>query len=224
MAKYEGYTVGLALFDYIPIALSALALTYIVKMIKRDANTELANFATLAVVLIISGGLCKATWKLLLSGFELNLMPLNNSLFLFLSCGFLVLAFVLLATQSKNTNLSKFNYIPILLVFISSAGAALIAVSSPESRFWVFYLIALTTLANTAVIFLLVRRALHQQQWLCAILLLVNLVGIFALSALSRLPDQTASLQWIEECCNAVAQGAFAYAAYQLYHGKKALG
>lgn len=224
MEKYEGYTIALALFDYVPIAFSALALTLIVKKLRHESSLAVSSLATLGAILIVLGGLSKATWKLILSGFSTNIMALNNSLFICLSAGFLLLAYALFSARTPAKDNSVNSSTAIALIFIASGGAALLAGTFSESRYWVFYLIGFTTMANTAVIFLLVRQALRSQLYLAAILLMVNLVGIFTLSALSRLPDQTAALQWMEELCNTGAQAAFAYAAWRLYQYSRQQG
>jgi hypothetical protein len=49
-----------------------------------------------------------------------------------------------------------------------------------------------------------------------ALLFLANIVIVFILSGLARIPDQTIPLQWTEQILNTFAQGAFAYAAWKL--------
>jgi hypothetical protein len=58
-----------------------------------------------------------------------------------------------------------------------------------------------------------------------AALFIINLVGVFLLNGLARMPEQTIALQWIEESINTVSWLAFAVAAYKIYqHTRAAFG
>ncbi|MBK9781825.1 MAG: hypothetical protein IPP55_17560 [Anaerolineales bacterium] len=47
-------------------------------------------------------------------------------------------------------------------------------------------------------------------------LFLANIVIVFVLSGLARIPEQSIPLQWTEQLLNTFGQGAFAYAAWKL--------
>jgi len=63
---------------------------------------------------------------------------------------------------------------------------------------------------------LLIRQANQQKLKVAAWLFAFNLIAIFSLSGMARIPEQTITLQWIEEVINVFGQGAFAFAAWQL--------
>jgi hypothetical protein len=63
---------------------------------------------------------------------------------------------------------------------------------------------------------LLIQQARYHNLNRMAWLFLANIVIVFVLSGLARIPDQSIPLQWTEQLLNTFAQGAFAYAAWKL--------
>lgn len=200
----KDYTIALALFDYVPIAFTALGMYWL-------CQSEIFKFPTvrkLAVIgagLIISGGLLKASWKLIVASTGEHIVWMNNSLFILMAPGFTLLSFALLIRHSQSVRLR----IPIAITSIPPLVALTIFLTNPEQRLWFFWLLTVVTLANTIVIFMLARVGWETKDRIISVLYILSFVGTLSLSGLARIPEQTAALQWIEESINAVAQGLF---------------
>jgi len=52
---------------------------------------------------------------------------------------------------------------------------------------------------------------------LAGALFIINLICVFLLSGMARIPEQTITLQWIEESINAISWLCFAIAAKKVY-------
>ncbi len=210
----QGYTVPMALFDYLPVLLSAFGLWQI-RALVLSRNPRLSALMTLGICLAVGGGLCKATWKLIYAASGTDIAPLNAALFLGLAPGFVILCrgwFTMASNASGAMQLGQ--AVSIALALWSAA--LLLATGWPDTRYWFIALLTLMTIANTVLVVALAMTAWRAQLRVASALFAVNLCMAFILSGLGRIEEQTAALQWIEESLNFVAQGGFAWAALQL--------
>jgi len=81
---------------------------------------------------------------------------------------------------------------------------------------WRFILLGVMTIGNVVMVILLIQQARYNNLNKMAWLFLANIVIVFVLSGLARMPDQSIPLQWTEQLLNTFGQGAFAYAAWKL--------
>ncbi|MBB3047981.1 hypothetical protein FHR99_002247 [Litorivivens lipolytica] len=200
----KDYTVALALFDYVPIAFTALGMYWLCRS-ELFGNQTVRKLAIAGAALIISGGLLKASWKLIVASTGEHIVWMNNSLFILMAPGFTLLSYALFTRQSLFVRLR----IAVLLTSLVPLIAFIIAIAYPDQRLWFFWLLAMVTLANTATIFMLARTGWFAGDGIISLLYILSFVGTISLSGLARIPEQTAALQWIEESINAVAQGLF---------------
>ncbi len=222
---YEGYTVSLALFDYIPVGFSVIALYFLTKRIST-LIPELKSFATMAWIFTCSAGILKATWKLLLSASDqkYNFLWMSDQLFfmLFIGLSMMAMAVIWSNRESPSTSLMHRRWLMVLIPLAIVIGFALyLKFSNPESRVWNYMLLGLSTIANLVLSITLIRQAKKEQLTLAAILIALNLIGVFLLSGLGRIEDQTSTLQWIAEAVNTFAQGAFLYGVWLMYNNTK---
>ncbi len=208
------YSVSLAVFDYVPIALSAAGLAFIIATITHW-SAQWRSIAALGAGLVISGGLLKASWKLLVASQQLDISWMNSALFFCLAPGMLILASSLWGASRGWPLTTQRPLIIIVSILIGVAFA--VAARWPEQRYSMFYLLTLTTAGNLALVTQLIQHSLRHQQRLAALLFTCNFMAAFILVGLARIPDQSESLQWIEEIVNTLSQGAFAYAAFALH-------
>ena len=68
----HSYSTSVALFDFVPVLVSAVALLFLARGISQ-VHRGLAPVAWAAALLIPFGGLCKASWKLLVATHGLHL-------------------------------------------------------------------------------------------------------------------------------------------------------
>ena len=210
------YTLGLALEDYVPVILSIAGLYFISQMINR-IDSDSGRLARIALVLIGTGGLLKASWKLIIATTGNDVVWMDNSLFVLLGPGFTLMAFALWGAIRKNDGQpvkSNLAIPPIIIIVLF--GALAVFMSTRGGRTWVFILLGLTTISNTAVLIMLIRQSWRKAFQLGAVLFGVNLLLIFMLSGMARIDPQTIPLQWGEQITNTFSQSAFVYAAWRL--------
>ena len=76
--------------------------------------------------------------------------------------------------------------------------AGLVAVFA-EGRAWFFLLLTAGALANIALALVLIRLSWGWGQGFAGAFFLLSILLTLVLSALARIPEQTAALQWLEE-------------------------
>lgn len=206
------YTVNLALFDYVPIALSAMAMIYICR-IAGDRGDINGLICRSGAVLIISGGLLKATWKLIVAASGHDIVWMNKALFICLAPGFVLLSSALLLPRAQNMTRNSLLVICALLIAVY----ALLTSRFPEQRYGFFWLLSITTLGNAVMIATLTMKAWRVQHAVASLLFVASFVGTLTLSGLARIPEQTAALQWLEEGINTLAQLALLLGSLNLY-------
>ena len=219
----ETYTMGLALEDFLPVIMSSIGLWFIAQMLLRiDAN--LGRMAQIGWVLITIGGLFKSTWKLLMAATDsnVNVVFFDKGLFVWMGIGFVLMSYAIsyswriLQGRSPRKGIGRIWLFPLVTIALHFGGALATGFPDPSISTWRFIFLGMLTIANVVVAVLLIRQARRQGQSLTAALFVVNIVIVFVLSGLARIPDQTIPLQWTEQLLNTVGQGAFMVAAWQL--------
>lgn len=209
----QDYTVNLALFDFIPVALGSSALWLLARYMK-PAGGAVYNTALIGAVCLIAGGLMKASWKLLYTSTGIDLVFMNKQLFFFLASGF-----ILLGTASycyrRSLRLTPLPMAATYGVALALCAWALMQTLA-DQRTGLLVLLAVLTLGN---LFLLTNVGMiartNKVHWIIP-LLLVNIAGTFVLAGIGRIAEQTAALQWSAEIVNTVAQGALLWAVLRL--------
>ena len=208
------YSIGLAAFDFVPVVLSGIGL-YFVSATATLWGARWQNLARVAAVLVLTGGLSKASWKLIVATQQIDVSWMNSALFFCLAPGMLMLATVVWAASGNRGSGTR--RLTILLPAIVITGAIVISLIWPNQRYHTYYLLLFTTLGNLALVGQLIAKAWQLKQLKLSVMFFCNILAVFVLAGLARIPEQTEPLQWIEELINTVGQGAFAYAAYSLY-------
>jgi hypothetical protein len=216
----ETYTLSLALEDFIPVILSSIGL-YLISRMVAHVDRGIGRMAFIGWLLITLGGFCKATWKLnmALSDGQSNLVWLDKGLFLWLAAGFTLMTFAVwfaARMMGGGARPSRIWFGP-LLVF----GLCLFAILStgfpdPQINTWRFILLGVATIANVMLVILLIRQAWRLGLRVAAVMFALNIILVFTLNGMARMPDQTIPLQWLEQMTNTIAQAAFLLAAWQV--------
>lgn len=222
------YTLALALEDFIPVILSSVGLYLISQMVARVDN-GLGLMARVGWLLVTMGGLLKASWKLImaLTDTQTNLVWLDKGMFGWMAAGFTLLAFAvwMAAEMMEGKKRPLRIWLGPLIVF----GLALVAIlftGFPDVTVntWRFILLGIMTIGNVVLVVLLIQLARRLNLNLVAALFLINIVTVFMLSGMARMPDQSVPLQWAEQLLNTLAQGAFAFAAWKLAQATQSSG
>ncbi|MEH6549222.1 MAG: hypothetical protein V7711_09020 [Pseudomonadales bacterium] len=216
---YEDYTLGLALMDFVPVILSGIALIMFSKMISIRSRSA-GQTALMGGLLVLGGGLCKATWKTLVVVIGQDITVLNNLLWLLMAPGF-TLFFAALLQWSLHASHKAPKILPIVMSLAVFGVGYYFFRTQADSRIWFLVLLGATVLFSTGSSITLMIHSAKVKIWLAFVFLLANVVCSFTMSYLARLPEQTAALQWIEEGLNIVSQGSFLIAAIMLYRNAK---
>lgn len=213
----KDFTLSLAIVDFIPVFLSGLGLYFFTQWIKDETKV-----AQLGAILIFSGGLAKASWKLnvVLTGADIRI--LENFLFIGLGSGFILLAFALLRKLNQSEIDTPWKTPLTVLAIIAVAGIALES-SFPDQRKWIILGIATATIANVIFSLRLSHFCWKNGYIFVSILIFLNLVGIFALSGIARIEGITLMQQWLAELTNLTTQSFFALGCYTLRTKGKSL-
>ena len=214
------YTVPLALVDFFPVAFTAAGLFYVARMVNH-LNPAQGRVAALGAVLTVAGGFFKALWKLVMatSGGATDLNWMEDGLFVWMAPGYTLLAWsVWQAIRMARGQKVRHPWLaPAAFIAVMFAASIYLFSTRPDSPGWERILLSVMVLATVITGIFLVVFAFRQKLPLAGWLFILNLLGIFLLNGLARLPEQPISLQWIEEGINAVAWLAFAWGAYLIY-------
>lgn len=191
----EVATVPLALDDYVPVVLAGVGCLWLARTTGRGP-------AVVGAVLVLAGGLCKATWKLVLASTGDDLPLVDDFLFVLLGPGFALLTWALVRRQLP------------LGVPLGLAGAGLVAAIGTRST---VPLLILTVLGATATGVLALLRAREVRDSTAAALFAVQLVLAYALVPFAG-AGQSLAHQWWEQSLNTVGQAALALGAWRLLH------
>ena len=214
----EDYSLGLALFDSLPVLVSAFGLYLLANLLARVLPASRAALLT-GFALVIAGGLSKAAWKLIWVLTQVNVAVLDSLLFICMAPGMILLAVHTQAASSRwrgGTATLRPGRNSLLLIVPVLAAAAYLAISQPEGRAWFFLLLWSTALANIVMSILLIRLSWGWQQRLTAAVFLLSIVLTLSLSWLARISAGSAPLQWLAEVLNLFATGSFALAVWRL--------
>ena len=212
------YSLAVALFDFVPVALTALALAWLARGIAAR-HPPLGGVAWAAAVVVPLGGACKASWKLTLALGGPALGWLENLLFIALAPGFVALAFSLHHARRAWQGGGAAAFSPARLALwlaLPLGGALALAVALPATRAWFFWLLAVTAIANLVLLVQALAAASRARLHPAAtISLCLSLAATMAMTALARLPPGEASA-WLQEGVNAAGQAALAFGFWQL--------
>ncbi len=214
------YTLALALEDYLPVIFSSIGLYFISRMVAR-VDARLGQMAAIGWILITIGGFLKATWKLTmaLTSSQTDLVWLDKGMFIWMAAGFTLVAFAAWFMSEMRSGKERPKRIwlgPLAVLLLVLPAIFFTGFPDVTVNTWRFILLGVMTIGNVVLVVLLIQQARRLGLNKVALLFLANIVIVFILSGLARIPDQTIPLQWVEQILNTIAQGAFAYAAYKL--------
>lgn len=214
----EDYSLGLALFDYLPVLLSAIGLYLLADLLAKALPSSKA-LLLLGFALVAAGGLSKATWKLIWVLTHENIVVLDSLLFVCMAPGMILMAFHTAAATGRwrgNVAARHPGRNSLVIIVPLLAVAAFLATSQAEGRAWFFLLLAASALANVVMTMLLIRLSWGWNQRSTAMIFLVSILLTLSLSWLARISADSAPLQWLAENLNLFATGSFALAVWRL--------
>ena len=213
----EGYTLSLALFDYLPVIAGGIALYLVCRHCAGVARYG-GPWTALIPLIALTGGAFKATWKLILATRGLDLQWMSDLLFFFLAGAYVPLAFLVVGSlrtaRHGGTLADGWWRMPALLAAAAAAVAHYLKTTT-DGRAWSALLIAVVALASLAMLLALIGHAFARGDWLAAGAFGASLLLSCVLVGLSRM-EQTAELQWMEQSVNLAGNGLLAAGAWRL--------
>jgi hypothetical protein len=205
MNNPNGYTVPLALEDFIPVLLGAFGCYFLVKSAaSRIPDTWRPGLIGVAFVTI--GGASKSTWKLIVASGGSDYAWMQQVLFPLLAIGFCLVGWALWSGLRERV-LPNWP----LVVVLSLAWIAADALHRMKPFFAVAVLASLIVTAGA------ITWSVRVKAPIAIIAFVVQLLGVFALVPFQAKPKQTLGLQWAEQSTNTLAQAAFLFGAYMLW-------
>lgn len=208
----KDYSLSLALFDYIPVALSAIGLFMLAGLLARISPAS-RPWLLGAAALVTAGGLSKAGWKLswVLTGADHAWA--DNLLFVLVAPGMILLGWHTAGARRVWRDIRPGSPTRNAAIAIALLYAAAL---SAEGRAWFFILLAGAALANVLMSGILIGWAWELDDRPSAGIFLFSILVVLSLGGLARVSAGSAPLQWLAECLNALAQGSFALAVWRL--------
>ena len=194
------FTVPMALVDYIPVVLFALAALILLRdLYNKMSKAAYALFAA-GVIDIACAGALKATWKLLYASGVCNFEALNAMFFPVQSIGFILAGIgILLMICNKRAE-----------------GTAALAVAPPVFKgTFVFVGLMVAGLGLMDAVLCIIAMKM-KKPWLIAVFVL-SFVCSLGMGYLSSKDFAEASMNWIAEVVNVIGQGALLGGVYMLH-------
>lgn len=192
----NGITVTMAIVDFIPVALFFAAAL----ILQRDLYNKMVKgaFALLASgsILVLIGGIYKASWKILYALGICDFQALDVSFFPMQSPGFIL---VFLALSGMFT---KYN------VEATSGNSVMVkSLAIPIYTGNIIFIIG-QTLGCAGTQWCLFAIAMRMKKRLAALLFVVSFVFMLGMGYLCSQFDDSSSMHWMAQCINIVSQGS----------------
>lgn len=199
----ETYTIGMALFDFVPVLGFLLGGIYLVRISQLSLKKFFSLLMAVGVAIIVIGGGLKASWKLFGA---LNLPQtawMSEGQFIFMSVGYVALLIPVIALVRKDK--------------ISAAEAL------PAMATWKIPLLAVMTLASLSAYSLLAVLSIRRKSWLGMLGFFVAFISVLSMGYMTS-QSQTIQMQWIEQSINTGGTWGFALGSILLNKTYRSLG
>ena len=213
----ENYTVGLALFDYLPVIAAGFGLYLVCKYCAILGRYD-GPWIVIIPAIALTGGTLKATWKLIWAAQQINFEWMSDQLFFFLATAYvLMVTFVIACLRAwrKDRPVSETWWYGAVLVAGIAVCLSLYLKTATDGRSWSLLLLSVLSVANLGFLVTMIGHATKRRNWSAVAAISGNLVLSYVLVGLARM-EQTAELQWIEEGLNLASNSFLAVGAWLL--------
>jgi len=216
------YTIPLALVDFLPVIFSAIGY-YLLFRMASHVNEQHGRVAAFGALLIVIGGLIKATWKLITASSGTDIRWMDDGMFIWMVTGYTLLMWSIWQTARTVQGKKPLHawLVPAIIIVVTLAGSYYLNISQPDSPAWKRVLLSVMVLTSVITSILLIVFAFRQKLSLAGALFIVNLIIIFAMNGLARMPEQTIALQWMEESINTISWLCFAIASKKVFENTR---
>lgn len=211
------YTLSLALVDFLPVTFTAIGYFFLCRMITH-INEQQGKIASIGATLIVAGGFFKALWKLFMAstGGATNIYWMDEGLFVWMAPGYTLLAWSVWQAVRELRRTKTFHawLLPVIVSVVTLSSSFYLSTTGGS---WKLILLIVMVIGSTTTSILLISFAFREKMKLMGVLFIVNLVCVFILSGMARIPEQTIVLQWIEESVNTISWLCFLIAMKNVY-------
>lgn len=209
-------SVPLALYDFVPVIISAVALGVIARVV-ATTDSSLGRWASLGVALVVGGGLARASWKLVVAAEGTDLRLLHDGLYVLLAPGFLLLGTCAWRIRSGAAAAQAHRAPPWLPTAVVIGVLAVLSIVGQGTGRVVPLLWLATATAGVAALTIgcatiARRRGRPAIGWLFLAYLAITLI----LNGFARFAVQTEAVQWVEQSLNTLNQLLLLAAALRL--------
>ena len=198
------FSVGMALFDYIPVIFFAIGAVILLRdLYNKMSKVAFALFAA-GVIDVTMEGLLKATWKLLYAVAHIDISALNAMFFPVQSIGFLLagIGIVVMLSHKQSEKGTKLN-----------SAAPVVPVVSITFPYLVLIMVAGLGLMEVGLCIL----AKKMKKPAVIVIFALSFVCCLGMGYLSTKDSEKASMNWIAEGVNFCGQGLFLLGAWMLH-------
>lgn len=198
------FSVGMALFDYIPVIFFVLGATILLRdLYNKMSKGAFALFAA-GVIDVTMAGALKATWKLLYAGANIDISALNAMFFPVQSIGFLLagIGIIAMLSHKQSENGIKLGSV-----------APVVPVVSITFPYLVLVMVAGLGLMDVGLCVL----AKKMKKPAVIVVFVLSFVCCLGMGYLSTKDFEKASMNWIAEGVNFCGQGLFLLGAWMLH-------
>lgn len=204
------YNVPLAIEDFMPVLLAGVAFWFLAQAV-RVALPRAYPAALIGGMIVTFGGLCKATWKILVATGCWELPILENLLFPCIALGFSITAWAAFSlVKGREANPWLFVAFP----FAAGLGSGWMSWSAGEFKNWPLLIAAAVAACVMAISLAVV--AFRAGKRSVGFLLVFYTLGTNILPPLAAQPKQSLEIQWAEQLTNTAVQGSFLLSALWL--------
>ena len=192
----NGFSIGMALFDYVPVIFFALGAFILLRDFYNRVNKYLYVIFALGVISVALAGTLKATWKLFYAAEICDIAIFNKMFFPTQSIGFLLAGIGM-----------------ILMIFIKPSKKA--KLNSMEPTLLVMILLMVSGLALLDAGLCILSAKLKKP--VAIVMFVFSFICCLGMGYLSSKDFEKASMNWIAEGVNFVGQGLFLLGVWMLH-------
>lgn len=202
----ESYSLGLALFDFLPVTLFLIGAYYLVRISLMARGRPCSRMVMAGTLLVFLGGFFKAGWKLLYTTGVADIQWMSQGQFVFSGIGFLAMcvAVILMARGQRRSNPPR--------------GGIMLGMAA-----WKIPFLLLMTVTSLGANGILTAIAFRRRAFLAAAGYILAVLGILAMGALAS-AEQTVAMQWVEETVNTIGQAGFLLGSAVLHRNYRTHG
>lgn len=190
------FSVGMALFDYIPIVFFALGAFILLRDFYKRVRKDTYLLFAIGVILVAVGGIFKATWKLLYAANICDISIFDELFFPLQSLGFLLAGVAVIS-----------------MLFSKSAKSSKLYAMEPSLLIMILLMVSGLCLMDAGLC--VISKRLKKP--VAIVVFALSFICCLGMGYLSSKDFEKASMNWIAECVNFCGQGLFLLGTWMIH-------